>query len=552
MAFRYLFRYRNLLTTDTLGEHRKLIEEHGSCWWGWWQRPAEDERVALWAALEAEIARGPVEVGLFDSEPGRGGMVHRATVSEIIKPQGQRTPALPEGQALLVPEYYRATPFSSAWMRLTSIAVEPMRTDEFFGHYSFDRAPALAGIAHEDRERFVDKRVFDADELRSMDTTIWCVRPARVQDRRERILVARHQTTQALSDKPIPLRGSRILHLSDLHFATAKSKRNEHIWDLTGEGGSTLQQRIVHAVGAERDVGLVVISGDLTFLASSDEFYEAFRFVHALLGALGLGLDQLVVVPGNHDLAWTKNQEQEWQRDEPVTEAPAAARGAYRTFYERVFRHSAAEHLGMARRFVCPSGLVLDVGALNSSSLEQGQNWLAGMGRVDDGAFADIAKTLGWESGRASMALRLLVHHHHLTPVEDVAPTSEFYRGFGMAADAKRTLRQAARHNVQLVLHGHRHQPFIETTNVYAELEHSETKWQLGRVGIIGAGSAGSTSVNNNDNYFNVLEVRDGQLGLQVFRARNREEFRLIQEWSVPIRLEAGQLELGDWSRSGS
>ncbi len=29
---RYLFRYRNLLAADTLGAHRDLIDEHGSCW----------------------------------------------------------------------------------------------------------------------------------------------------------------------------------------------------------------------------------------------------------------------------------------------------------------------------------------------------------------------------------------------------------------------------------------------------------------------------------------------------------------------------------------
>ncbi|WP_146158561.1 hypothetical protein [Enhygromyxa salina] len=71
-----MFRYRNLLTTDTLGEHRKLIDAHGSCWWGWWQRPAEDERRELWATLESEVAKGPVPIGLFDSEPKQGGTVH--------------------------------------------------------------------------------------------------------------------------------------------------------------------------------------------------------------------------------------------------------------------------------------------------------------------------------------------------------------------------------------------------------------------------------------------------------------------------------------------
>jgi len=49
-----VFRYRDLLTDDTLGKHRELITAKGSCWWGWWQRPNEDRRDHLWEELEQE------------------------------------------------------------------------------------------------------------------------------------------------------------------------------------------------------------------------------------------------------------------------------------------------------------------------------------------------------------------------------------------------------------------------------------------------------------------------------------------------------------------
>jgi predicted phosphodiesterase len=550
----HLFRYRNLLTDDTLAAHRAVIGREGSCWWGWWQRPFEDSRLELWEALELELRGGPLEIGLFNSAPDGdgGGVVHLAQLAEVVRPRGDHAaPAVPKPE--LVPDYYRETPFSSAWMRLTNISPDPLPAAKFFGKYSFARAPKLAGINADQRERFVDKKVLDADELRTMDTTIWELRKSKSGDREHRILTASTRVTSALDDRPIPLRSNKILHLSDLHFATVKTNRDEHRWHLTNEGATTLQRQIVHALGSKPDVGLVIISGDLTYRAEADEFYEAFRFIHALLGTLGLGTEHLVMVPGNHDIAWTKKHVA-WQPELPVSEAPEAATKQYRDFYERVFRHPAASHFAMARRFVCPTGICLEVGGLNTSALEQGKSWLAGMGRVDDSAFGDVASTLGWLEGTPSLALRVLALHHHVTPTEDVLPTAEFTRGFGMASDAKRTLRQAARSGVHLILHGHRHQPFLGAEQVYAELERTQSSWSLGKVGIVGAGSAGSTSVRNHDNYFNVFEVHPTRVDLDIFRCDSPEgtrgEFSRMHHWTAPLHLGQQRLLIGDWTPS--
>ena len=219
----YLFRYRNLLTDDTLAAHRSIIEHAGSCWWGWWQRPFEDLRRDLWERLELDLRNGPIEIGLFNSAPegSGGGSVHLATLSGVIRPRDdQSAPAVSEPE--LVPAYYRETPFSSAWMRLTRISPDPIEANKFFGKHSFARAPRLAGIDTDQRERFVNKKVLDADELRTMDTTIWELRKSRSGDRDDRILTASTRMSSALDGRPILLRSSKILHLSDLHFATAR------------------------------------------------------------------------------------------------------------------------------------------------------------------------------------------------------------------------------------------------------------------------------------------------------------------------------------------
>lgn len=118
----------------------------------------------------------------------------------------------------------------------------------------------------------------------------------------------------------------------------------------------------------------------------------------------------------------------------------------------------------------------------------------------------------------------------------------------------KRTLREAARHGVQLILHGHRHQPFIGAEHVYAELESAEDPWELGRVGIIGAASAGSTAVKGGANGFNVIDIHPAQLDLTMFRAETREGsrggFREVHRWSAALqRAESGKLVIGEWKR---
>src|SRR5205823_2656100 len=105
----------------------------------------------------------------------------------------------------------------------------------------------------------------------------------------------------------------------------------------------------------------------------------------------------------------------------------------------------------MGRRYLLPCGLAVEVCALNSSSLETGKNFLAGMGRIQEASFGETAGQLGWTN--ATMAMRLLAVHHHLALIEDLEPASGYLRGYGLAVDAVRIQRMAAKFGVQLALH---------------------------------------------------------------------------------------------------
>ena len=537
----YVFRFRDLVA-PTIAEHKKIISSRGSCWWGWWKRPSEDSRMDAWARLEKEASlASPIPIALFDSGSGR---VFKALVVAVVAPTegAENTIKAPHGDEELVPQYYRDSPFSRAWMKLTEIEELP----EFFGKFSFAEAPNLPRYTKQTLKRLQGKKIMDPDELRLMDTTIWLVRPATPSDPEERILLSVPALSTAVSQEVCRCNANTILHLTDMHFAKDKN-RKQHVWRLESESGST-QHSMVEAIKAslgDRKIGLVIASGDFTFVGSKTEFDEAAASLSLLLGTLDLDADRLIIIPGNHDIQWATDEV--YNHKSEITQAPAEARRNYEAFYERMMRHEPNRHLAMGRRYVLPCGLVLEICALNSSSLISGKNFLAGMGRIDEGSFADVATELGWHSSR-SVAFKMLVIHHHLALTENLELPAEFNRGYGLAVDAVRVQRLAATKGVHVALHGHKHRSFIWRSTVYELPEDARLQHRLGELSIIGGGSVGSSDTHGPANYFNLMTFCPTEMDLEVFQSQSGS-FGSISRWHAGLLLdpERGNLVLSDW-----
>jgi hypothetical protein len=546
-APRYLFRYRDLVA-DTLPEHRAVLRERGWCWWGWWKRPNEPGRLGVWKALERETLEGRrVQIGLFHSGTG---LVHPAVVDRVILPQPDELGAFislspPDSERDGVPSYYRSSRHSRGWLRLVALAEEPI---EFFGTFSFASAPPLPHHPESQLERLVGKRILDADELRAMDTTIWEIRPAQPADSSERFLTASPRQDDALSADPIACPGSWLLHLTDPHYATGRF-RSEHQWRLETEDGAT-RPTMVDAISDalardQRSIGAVLVTGDLTYVADREEFAAARAGLFKLTnGLLGLGMEHLVVIPGNHDIAWTRGDSYEYGA--PVEVAPAAATANYREFFQALYGYPASPHLSMARRFVFPGGNLVDVAAVNSSSLEQGQSFLAGMGRVQESAYREVTNALTWSS--PGSALRVLALHHHLALTEDLESPDEYATGFGIAIDAPRIQRMAARDGVHLAVHGHKHRAFVWRTEAYHLPEYNNERWDLGRFNIVGGGSSGSKSSDGRRNFFNLIRMAGPVVELEMYRSQQQGSFERFMTWRAPLATGAdGRLEIAPW-----
>src|SRR6266567_1335775 len=242
---RYLFRFRDLIA-KTLHEHQEIIDKYHSCWWGWWKRPTEGPRPDVWEPLEGATQGGDaVKIGLFDSGNGK---VYQAWVDRVIKPQSDgELPPLPKKDEKLVPEYYRKSPFSRAWMKISKIDAKPI---PFFGEHSFARLPPLPYYAESVLNRLRDKVIISPDELRGMDTTIWEVRRRALGDHDKEILLSTRSLSIPVSLSSVDTLSNTILHITDPHFALGKN-RSQHVWRLESEpalGKGTLAEAIKDAL----------------------------------------------------------------------------------------------------------------------------------------------------------------------------------------------------------------------------------------------------------------------------------------------------------------
>lgn len=550
-TLKFLFRYRDLVA-DTLPEHRKILEAKGRCWWGWWKRPNEPSRLDIWREIQDEIQHGKrVQVGLFHSGTAQ---VHPAIVDRVVIPVenefGECIPVLPPGDELEdVPTYYRSSRYSRGWMRLVSIAEDPI---DFFGNFSYATAPPLPNYPEQRLARLINKRITDADELRAMDTTIWVVRPSRSSDSFERFLSAAPGQDDPVSAQPVACPGEWLLHLTDPHYAIGRF-RNEHQWRLETENGTsppTMVDAINEAIArSERRIGAVLVTGDLTYIASPEEFRAARTGLFKLTnGLLGLNMEHLIVVPGNHDIAWTRTDSYDYGA--VVSVAPDEATTNYRKFFKELYGFDASAYLSMARRLIFPGGNLVDVVAVNSSSLEQGMSFLAGMGRVQEAGYREASKTLSW-SDRRALGFRILALHHHLALTEDLESPDEYRSGFGIAIDAPRVQRMAARDGVHLAVHGHKHRAFVWRTGAYPLPEYTSERWELGSFNIVGGGSCGSTSTDGRRNFFNLIRVSGTVVDLEMYRCQNRGSFERFMAWRAGLDVtQSGEtLTIGPWQR---
>lgn len=233
-------------------------------------------------------------------------------------------------------------------------------------------------------EEFYDKQLASFKELRNQDRTIWFIRRKKQSDRVHEIDVL-DRTRAAPSNFPeqiIQLHTPNLLWVSDPHFSN-----DHHDFPRRPEGVSrtNLSETIRRDLAStgKQNIGGLIISGDLTWRGTREEFEWAAEFIDDVKSWARLTMNHVLVCPGNHDLAFTNEP---WKKNSPATEVGERAVAEYKRFYENLYNVKPTSDLSCGRRILAPDGLLVDIVSLNSSVLQQVESVFQGQGL----AIADI------------------------------------------------------------------------------------------------------------------------------------------------------------------
>jgi 3',5'-cyclic AMP phosphodiesterase CpdA len=251
----------------------------------------------------------------------------------------------------------------------------------------------------------------------------------------------------------------RLVHISDLHF---------------GAHDETLVEAVEWQIDALKP-DLVVISGDFTQRARTEQFKEACRFLERLRDSG----HEVLGVPGNHDV--------------PLYDV-------LRRFLSPLTRYRRFIDESLCPFVELPGIAVLGINTARSLTFKDG--------RINDRQVEFIRDTF---ARTPAEAVRILVTHHPLFALKVGEEMSPAIGRQELALDA---IQDAG---VDMLLAGHHHHA--------SSHDASELVTRVGSALVVQAGTATSTRVREQEQSFNVIDIAGGAATITV-NAWDGNDFR--------------------------
>lgn len=517
-----ILRFRDLVTGpgQTIQHHRQLITDKNAVWWGWWNKYGEAIPTALFIRLANLAQSDKLQLILFDS--GRL-MTYSARCQDIRWDSKHQKMESPDKDS--TPAYYRDTKYL-AWFKLTDIQEEK---PECLSSYTYVQVDEFFETKESKFRAFYDKRVYNPEELRQQDRTIWFVREFQTGDHTHlvELLDSAKITPSDFPKEFIVSPSRRLLWVSDLHFG-----EHHGFPPIPEVDRSNLGQAIENALGLVTDYGGLLVSGDITWKADPSEFQLARDFFRRISSSpTRLSNYSILPCPGNHDLAFTAKPA---TKDAKIDKVPSVARKAYEDFYEGLFYKRPNAHLSCGRKFLLGGCIPVEVVSLNSSLLDQKKGWFQGHGFVGDDQLRTAEKEIGWKvtDEPEPQAFRIVMLHHHIMPVTfREAPKGG--NPYSVVLDAEALTHWVVQHRVNLVLHGHMHNPFVACVE---RPRNGDPKNKWHRFHVAGLQSTGvDKSHRESENAFGVLTFSDQCVEIQWLKVCPQGTSEILWSHSIPL-----------------
>lgn len=296
------------------------------------------------------------------------------------------------------------------------------------------------------------------------------------------------------------------MHLSDIHFGDNHGFKNP----LGGKQNLVAKQELCDAILEDLrvqgiftdDIAIIIISGDLTWRANPHEFSNALDFLRKLKNYFGLSNKQIIIVPGNHDIEWVDEN----------GNIDSNAESNYFNFYHSFYNVLPEKTFMRIGKFKV-AGKVICIIGLNSCRLESMSN--AGFGYV---GYEQLCKMQQYLNANKDIDIICAVCHHHLLPVNYLEEISINEKKISMMLDAELVIRTLIANGVNVILHGHQHQPYYsQIRRIISEyVDQFGKKVNLdGMLSIVGGGSCGVNQSKINvigRNTYNLLRFNNNEL----------------------------------------
>lgn len=475
-------RFRDL-SKDTIALHKKIIDKKGFVWWGWWAKPEETVANSAFVKLK-NISNSENKLELFLLDSGKTEL-RKAICSDIVFDDTEIGTVIKSPQKNATPTYYAKNKYM-IWFKLEKISNSILNANEFINNYTYLCVDEHFVSGSSPFSAFNNKRVFNLREMLEQQCTVWYLRNAEESDANRQIV------SYAPGSGPFDgvfsiARDNKILWLSDLHFSDS-----HHAFKNSVGSNNSLFNMLKDRLDIVKfnKFSRIIVSGDFTFKSSASEFSEAHKFLYDMSSAYSISPSSLILCPGNHDMAYSK---EDYKDDSEVVLTYSEAKANYIDFYEKTRQTRSNEFNNSIQRFISSNGQLIEIITLNTCILQQDRQHFRGMGYVGTNQLDVIKKDLKNTSKMNST--RILVMHHHLLPVA-FSEKPQLNPMYSMLLDSESIIQFCLSNNITIVLHGHTHQ------NYYSELLRPFEKRKK-KITIIGLGSTGAVRNDLTDGYNN-------------------------------------------------
>ncbi|MCU1579098.1 MAG: putative phosphohydrolase [Rhodoglobus sp.] len=456
------------LDDETISAHDALIADEGFAWWGWWKKRHEP-----WpdSGTLSRIGRAR-QIGLVDRAAE---LYYVASSRDMVHASGD---VISSPDSAHSPRYY-SDALLPMWLKF--VRIERLSANEWAE--KFGRVPEGDSTLFEQSPQELSRSAGGA--------------PVRFSN--------------------APESRTAILHISDLHFGDDHAYSGQHTIDNSIELLDNLVRDLPSAPA------VVVVSGDLTTRGGQAGLDAALEFLERLALRLQLPRDNIIVVPGNHDILVDDLDDRKDFDNE----------GPFRTFVEDFYGEPVA--LERIHLVTLSDGRKFAFGLVNSSRPRTSR--LMDYGYVGRDRAAPIMDLLARLADQGCITFFVL--HHHLQSAQGFEEPI-INRPVSITLDAGELVSSAARSNVTAILHGHQHLPFVGSATRAAEFSHSgptPLPPTTRAVPTLGAGSlsAGISRLGDElrDNSFSFYEVLENELRIRVYRLNPNQYSSLIWDFHI-------------------